>query len=154
MNWIFRLLVIVIILPLSAFSCDTNVGANCHQHIDITNASSKEIIVIIIDYYESIDKPLDSYTLSLLVYQNLKEGANIGYSISPGQTKRVVDMLNSTMCIESYLKHIDCWIFFILDAEIVTNSTAEELSDGRAVLDKIYYSCDDIALLGMDLVYR
>ncbi len=101
-----------------------------------------------------MDKPLDSYTLSLFVYQNLKEGANIGYSILPGQTKRVVDMLNSTMCIESYLKHIDCWIFFILDAEIVANSTAEELSDGRAILDKIYYSYDDIALLGMDLVYR
>lgn len=157
MNWILRTVLVLSIVPLMAFTCTKDEGPDCHQHMDFTNESDHEIIVFQADYYAKYYNSIEDYKISIESYKSIKKrkdypGCN---NIPAGETARIVDMIGDSMCIEGHLKHFaDCWIFFILDAKTVDESTPEELTDGRAILDKIYYYYDDIQRLGTHLVYR
>jgi len=125
--------------------------------MDFTNESDKEIIVVQADYYAKYYASIDDYVISENYYASIKKRQDYWgcYNIAAGATVRIMDMTGGSMCIEGHLRFgPDCWIFFILDAQTVDESTAEELTDGRAILDKIYYYYDDIQRLGTHLIYR
>lgn len=135
-------------LPLLMISCKEE-GL---QYMDFHNASNKEIIVDDLLFYNSWNYPVEDYYLSEDNYERIKNGL-WGVHILPGETERVLDMIDAYVSMEGHLSGGNCWIFFVLDAEIVAQSTAEELTDGRAILDIIYYYYEDISLIGPVLTY-
>lgn len=122
------------------------------QYMDFHNASNKEIIVYDLLHYNSWNYPVEDNHLSEDNYERIKNNL-WGVHILPGETVRVLDMIDAYVSMEGHLSGGNCWIFFVLDAEIVAKSTAEELTDGRAILDTIYYYYEDISLIGPVLTY-
>lgn len=122
------------------------------QYMDFHNASNKEIIVYDLLHYNSWNYPVEDNHLSEDNYERIKNNL-WGVHILPGETVRVLDMIDAYVSMEGHLSGGNCWIFFVLDAEIVAQSTAEELTDGRAILDIIYYYYEDISLIGPVLTY-
>lgn len=122
------------------------------QYMDFHNASNKEIIVVDILFYSSWNYPVEDYHILADTYDRIKSKKR-GVNILPGETVRVLDMIDAYVSMEGHLSGGNCWIFFVLDAEIVAQSTAEELTDGRAILDIIYYYYEDISLIGPVLTY-
>lgn len=120
--------------------------------MDFHNASNKEIIVYDLLHYNSWNYPVEDNHLSEDNYERIKNNL-WGVHILPGETVRVLDMIDAYVSMEGHLSGGNCWIFFVLDAEIVAQSTAEELTDGRAILDIIYYYYEDISLIGPVLTY-
>lgn len=153
MKRILKIVWVCCTVPLMAFTCIKDEGPDCHQYLDMENASTQEIIVLDVLFYKSWGYPPSDYAILADTYRRIKVG-KAGDEIAPGKTVRILDMTDSGMCLESHLNDGNCWIFFILDAEVVVGSTPEELTDGRAILDTVYYYYDDIRTLGPHLIYE
>ena len=151
MKWLIRILFVLAMFPLMAITCTKDENENCHQHIDMTNNSTADIIVV--EYKHIREMPITDATLTLERYKRIKNDDRWSYYIKPGQTSTVFDVLNSSTCLEYYLESADI-IFFILDPLIVAESTPEELVDGRAILRKFYYTLDDIKETGDTLIFE
>lgn len=151
MKWLLRFLFVLATFPFMAFTCTKDEGPDCHQHIDFTNNSPCSIIVVVCN--QTRLTPVTEACLSLERYKRIKDYDRWSYSIKAGQTLPVFDVRNSGTCLEYYLKNNDL-IFFVLDAQVVAESTPEELVDGHAVMKKFYYTLESIKTIGYTLVYE
>ena len=133
---------------ISFITCSCEVSG--HQSLDFHNASDIEIIVFDDLIYSSSDKPEKDYQISADTYERIKNKKR-GIYILPGDTNRIIDLIG--ISLEGHLFDRNYWLFIVLNSEIVAQSTAEELTDGRAILDTIYYYYEDISLIGPVLTY-
>lgn len=151
MKWLIRILFVLAMFPLMAITCTKDENDDCHQHINMTNNSSMDIIVA--EYKHTREIPITDVTLTLERYKRIKDNDRWSYYIKPDQTSTVFDILDSSTCLEYYLESADI-IFFVLDPQVIAESTPEELMDGRAILKKFYYTLDDIKKTGDTLVFE
>lgn len=152
MKWTIKML-FILCLPLMAFTCDETIeeGPNCHKTLHFINATDYEIIVHIVDYYRQT--PIKDITLSEESYEDMKSGrVRWNYFIKPQETKIIYDA-DYYGCLERNLDDCD-FLIYVLDAETVALCTPEELSDGRAILEKRLYTLADINKVGTTLVYE
>lgn len=150
MRWITRIAILLATIPFMAFSCYEKESPNCHKRIAMTNCSAFPILIY--DTSHGINHPFDD-NLRKEVYDQLKDYKNSFYPFIQPQKTEVLWDVGDYSCLEGNLKYATL-AFYILDPEIIDEFTAEELTDGRAILEVQRFTLEDLHKTGGNIVYR